>query len=72
MRASSCTTMINYASLTHWLIQRRNYLTTQELTFLESAVESVSSRSQACQVITDNVLQAQLGSTRPITYKVLL
>ena len=37
------------------------------VTFLESAVESVP--DLRCVKITDNVLQAQLDSTRPITYK---
>ena len=37
------------------------------VTFLESAVESV--HDLRCVKITDNVLQAQLGSTRPISYR---
>ena len=37
------------------------------ITFLESAVESVP--DLRCVKITDNVLQAQLGSTRPISYR---
>ena len=37
------------------------------VTFLESAVESVPDLRRV--KITDNVLQAQLDSTRPITYK---
>ena len=37
------------------------------VTFLESAVESVP--DLLCVKITDNVLQAQLGSTRPISYR---
>ena len=37
------------------------------VTFLESAVESVADLRRV--KITDNVLQAQLDSTRPITYK---
>ena len=37
------------------------------VTFLESAVESVP--DLRCLKITDNVLQAQLDSTRPISYK---
>ena len=37
------------------------------VTFLESAVESVPDLQ--CVKITDNVLQAQLGSTRPISYR---
>ena len=37
------------------------------VTFLESAVESVP--GLRCVKITDNVLQAQLGSTRPISYR---
>ena len=37
------------------------------VTFLESAVESVPDLQ--CIKITDNVLQAQLGSTRPISYR---
>ena len=37
------------------------------VTFLESAVESVP--DLRCVKITDNVLQAQLDSTRPITYR---
>ena len=37
------------------------------VTFLESAVESVP--DLRCVKITDNVLQAQLDSTRPISYK---
>ena len=37
------------------------------VTFLESAVESVP--DLRCVKITDNVLQAQLGSTRPISYR---
>ena len=36
------------------------------VTFLESAVESVP--DLRCVKITDNVLQAQLGSTKPISY----
>ena len=34
MKVSSCTTMINSASLTPWLIQMKNFLTTQESPFL--------------------------------------
>ena len=34
MKVSSCTTMINSASLTLWLIQMKNFLTTQESPFL--------------------------------------
>ena len=37
------------------------------VTFLESAVESVP--DLRCVKITDNVLQAQLVSTRPISYR---
>ena len=37
------------------------------VTFLESAVESVP--DLRCVKITDNVLKAQLGSTRPISYR---
>ena len=37
------------------------------VTFLESAIESVPDLQ--CVKITDNVLQAQLGSTRPISYR---
>ena len=37
------------------------------VTFLESAVESVHDLRHV--KITDNVLQAQLGSTRPISYR---
>ena len=37
------------------------------ITFLESAIESVP--DLRCVKITDNVLQAQLGSTRSISYK---
>ena len=37
------------------------------VTFLESAVESVPDLQHI--KITDNVLQAQLGSTRPISYR---
>ena len=37
------------------------------ITFLESAVESVP--DLRCVKITENVLQAQLGSTRPISYR---
>ena len=37
------------------------------VTFLESAVESVPDLQ--CVKITDNVLHAQLGSTRPISYR---
>ena len=37
------------------------------VTFLESAIESVPDLRRV--KITDNVLQAQLGSTRPITYR---
>ena len=37
------------------------------VTFLESAVESVSDLRHV--KITDNVIQAQLGSTRPISYR---
>ena len=37
------------------------------VTFLESAVESVPDLRRV--KITDNVLQAQLGSTRPISYR---
>ena len=37
------------------------------VTFLESAIESVP--DLRCVKITDNVLQAQLGSTRPISYR---
>ena len=37
------------------------------VTFLESAIESVPDLQRV--KITDNVLQAQLGSTRPISYK---
>ena len=37
------------------------------VTFLESAIESVPDRQRV--KITDNILQAQLGSTRPISYR---
>ena len=37
------------------------------VTFLESAIESVPDLQ--CVKITDNVLQGQLGSTRPISYR---
>ena len=37
------------------------------VTFLESAIESVP--DLRCVKITDNVLQAQVGSTRPISYR---
>ena len=37
------------------------------VTFLESAIESVP--DLRCVKITDNVLQVQLGSTRPISYR---
>ena len=37
------------------------------VTFLESAIESVPDLQRV--KITDNVLQAQLGSTRPISYR---
>ena len=37
------------------------------VTFLESAIESVP--DLRCVKITENVLQAQLGSTRPISYR---
>ena len=37
------------------------------VTFLESAIESVPDQQRV--KITDNVLQAQLGSTRPISYR---
>ena len=37
------------------------------VTFLESAIESVPDLRRV--KITDNVLQAQLGSTRPISYR---
>ena len=37
------------------------------VTFLESAIESVPDLRPV--KITDNVLQAQLGSTRPISYR---
>ena len=67
MKVSSCTTMIKSASLTLWLIQMRNFLTNTRVTFLESAVESVPDLRRV--KITDNVLQAQLDSTRPISYR---
>ena len=67
MRASSCTTMINYASLTLWLIQRRNSLITQES--LSLSLQLNLFQISGVSKITDNVLQAQLDSTRPITYK---
>ena len=65
MKASSCTTMINSASLTPWLIQTRNFLTTQESPFLSLQLNPDLRRVK----ITDNVLQAQLDSTRPISYR---
>ena len=34
MKVSSCTAMINSTSLTPWLIQMKNFLTTQESPFL--------------------------------------
>ena len=59
--------MINSASLTPWLIQMRKLPDNARVTFLESAVESVPDLRRV--KITDNVLQAQLGSTRPISYR---
>ena len=70
MKVSSCITMINSASLTPWLIQvdsGENLPDNARVTFLESAIESVP--DLRCVKITDNVLQAQLGSTRPISYR---
>ena len=59
--------MINYASLTLWLNPEEKLPDNTRVTFLESAVESVPDLRRV--KITDNVLQAQLDSTRPITYK---
>ena len=67
MKVSSCITMINSASLTPWLIQVKNLPDNARVTFLESAIESVPDLRRV--KITDNVLQAQLGSTRPISYR---
>ena len=65
MKASSCTTMINSASLT--LDSDEKLPDNTRVTFLESAVESVPDLRRV--KITDNVLQAQLDSTRPISYR---
>ena len=59
--------MINSASLTPWLIQMKKLPDNARVTFLESAVESVPDLQHV--KITDNVLQAQLDSTRPISYR---
>ena len=65
MKVSSCITMINSASLTPWLIQVKNFLTMQESPFLSLQLNLFLRHVK----ITDNVLQAQLGSTRPISYR---
>ena len=44
-----------------------NLLDNARVTFLESAIESVP--DLRCVKIIDNVLQAQLDSTRPISYR---
>ena len=59
--------MINSTSLSPWLIQVKKLPDNARVTFLESAVESVPDLRRV--KITDNVLQAQLGSTRPISYR---
>ena len=59
--------MINSASLTPWLIQMRKLPDNTRVTFLESAVETVPDLRRV--KITDNVPQAQLDSTRPISYR---
>ena len=59
--------MINSVSLTPWLIQMKKLPDNTRVTFLESAVESVADLQRV--KITDNVLQAQLDSTRPISYR---
>ena len=65
MKASSCTTMINSASLTLWLIQMRNFLTTQESPFLSLQLNLF----QTSDVLRSQIMQAQLDSTRPISYR---
>ena len=59
--------MINSASLTPWLISGEKLPDNARVTFLESAVESVPDLRHV--KVTDNVLQTQLGSTRPISYR---
>ena len=64
MKVSSCTTMINPTSLVD---SDEKLPDNARVTFLESAVESVPDLQRV--KITDNVLQAQLDSTRPISYR---
>ena len=55
MKVSSCITMINSASLTPWLIQVKNFLTTQESPFLSL---------QLNLFLTCNVSRSQIMSSK--------
>ena len=55
MKVSSCTTMINSTSLTPWLIQMKNFLTTQESPFLSL---------QLNRFLTCNVSRSQIMSSK--------
>ena len=71
MKVSSCITMINSASLTPWLIQVKIFLTTQMSLYLSLQLNLFLtcdvSRSQIMS--SKHSFQAQLGSTRPISYR---
>ena len=67
MKVSSCITMINSAYLDSLVESGEKLPDNERVTFLESAVESVPDLRSV--KITDNVLQAQLDSTRPISYR---
>ena len=67
MRVSSCITMINSASLTPWLIQVKNFLTTQEPPFLRLQLNLFLT----CNVSRSLIMSSKhsLVSTRPISYR---
>ena len=67
MKASSCTTIIQLHLLDSLVDSDEKLPDNTRVTILESAVESVP--DLRCVKITDNVLQAQLDSTRPISYR---
>ena len=60
MKVSSCTTMINSASLTPWLTQMKNFLTTQESPFLSLQLNLFLT----CDVLRSQILSAKHSLTQ--------
>ena len=71
MKAFSCTTMINSTSLTLWLIQMRNFLTTQESPFLSQLSTFIPPTPAATKSAEQHEEPSEQDSFNHLLYKVL-